>query len=188
MIAGVDATFLLYLFAPTGQVGVPLDSNDQPITMAKERVQGLVDELEKIGATIIVATPALSEIMIRSGVQAGQTWLGMMNKSKAFKVVAFDAKSAIEVALMSGHAVKGENGHVASDGTHAKLKYDRQIVAIAHTEGATTFYTDDRNQTNLAKRFGMTVKGLADCPIPTTAAQIPMTLQGGHGSELTKDH
>lgn len=187
MIAGADATFLLYLFAPVGSVGVPLDSNGQPVTMAKERVQGLVDELEKIGAIVIVPTPALSEIMVRSGVQAGQAWLATMNKSKAFKVVPFDAKAAIEVALMAGHAVKGESGAMSNEGTHAKLKYDRQIVAIAHTEGATAFYTDDRNQANLARRLGMTVKGLIDCPIPTSAAQRPLTLEGGEGHALTKD-
>lgn len=59
MIIGADATFLLYFFAPPGQVGVPIDPNtSQPVIMAKERVQGLIAELEKQGATIIVATPA----------------------------------------------------------------------------------------------------------------------------------
>lgn len=171
MIVGVDTSFLLYLFAPPGTVGVPLDSNDQPVTMPKERVAGLVEELEKIGATIIVSTPAMSELMIRSGVQAAQAWLAIMNKSKVFKVVPFDVKSAIEVAMMAGHAVKGENGKDPDQGTYAKLKYDRQIVAVAHTEGATVFYSDDGRQRTLAQRAGMTVKGLADCIVPTTAAR-----------------
>lgn len=149
--------------------------------MAKERVQGLIDDLEKQGATIVVGTPALSEIMVRAGVQAGQSWLAIMNKSKAFKVVGFDAKSAIEVAIMAGHSVKGEKGKAATKETYAKLKYDRQIVAIAHTEGASTFYTDDQRQTNLAKRLGMTVRGLGDLPIPTTAAQLPFSFEVPNG-------
>ncbi|HEY8571237.1 hypothetical protein [Phenylobacterium sp.] len=179
MIVGVDATFLLYFFAPPEGVGVPLDFAGQPISMAKERVQGLIAELEKQGSTIIVGTPALSEIMVRSGVQAGQSWLAMMNQSKAFKVVPFDAKSAIEVAIMGGHMVKGETSKAATGGTYAKLKYDRQIVAIAATEGATTFYTDDVGQRSLALRLGMSVRGLAEIPIPTTAAAQELPWSGG---------
>ncbi len=186
MIVGVDTSFLLYLFAPPGTVGVPLDAAGLPVTMPKERVAGLVAELEKTGARIIVSTPAMSELMIRSGVHAAQTWFSIMNKTKVFKVVPFDVKSAIEVALMAGHAVKGEGGKDPNDGTFAKLKYDRQIVAVAHTEGATAFYSDDRTQRNLAQRLGMTVKGLADCIIPTNAAQVPLDLEGGAGDSLTK--
>lgn len=171
MIAGVDATFLLHFFLPPGKVGVPLDSAGHPVSMAKERVAGLIAELEKQGSTIIVGTPALSEIMVRAGVQAGQTWLAMMNQSKTFKVVPFDPKAAMEVAIMAGHLAKGEGGKTANQETYAKLKYDRQIVAIAKTEGATTFYTDDDRQANLAKRLGMTVRGLADIPVPTLAAK-----------------
>jgi hypothetical protein len=182
LIVGADATFLLYFFAPVDSVGVPKDSNDQPVTMAKERVRGLIDDLEKQQARIIVPTPALSEIMVQAGVQAGQNWLAIMNKSKVFKVVPFDAKSAIEVAIMAGHTVKGEAAKEATRETYAKLKYDRQIVAIAHTEAATVFYTDDRRQQNLAKRLGMTVRGLADLPIPTEWAQ-PSLFEPQHGED-----
>jgi predicted nucleic acid-binding protein len=128
-----------------------------------------------------VATPALSEIMVRAGVQAGQNWLAIMNKSKCFKVVPFDAKSAIEVAIMAGHTVKGEEAKEATRDTYAKLKYDRQIIAIAHTEGATTFYTDDHRQRNLAERLGMTVRCLSDLPIPAAAAQTEMEFEGPDG-------
>jgi hypothetical protein len=174
LIVGVDATFLLHLFAPPGSVGVILDAAGQPIPLPKERVQGLVADLEKTASTIIVGTPALSEIMVRAGVQAGQAWLAIMNASKAFRVVPFDTKSAIEVALMAGNTVKGQDLSGATIETYAKLKYDRQIVAIARTEGATVFYTDDDRQANLAKRLGMAAKGLADCPIPTGAAQTQL--------------
>lgn len=148
---------------------------------------GLVAELEKVGATIIVATPALSEIMIRTGVQAAQTWITEMNKSSMFKIVEFDIKSAIEVALMAGHTVRGEGKRKADNDTYAKLKYDRQIVAIAHTEGASIFYTDDKKQKVLAQRLGMVVRSLADCPIPETEAEPGLNLEGGRGDSLTPD-
>lgn len=179
MIIGVDTSFLLYFFAPPGMVGTPLDDNGVPVTFAKERVTGLLDELEKVGAKIVVGTPALSELMIRSGVEAAQAWATIMRKSAVFKIVPFDEKSAVEVAIMAGHAVKGESSNGDGDGTYAKLKYDRQIVAIAHTEGATVFYSDDRRQRNLATRLGMAVRGLADCIVPAAASQTSFAFGSG---------
>lgn len=181
----MDTSFLLYLFAEPGEVGTPLQ-NGQPIPFAKERVAALVSELEKLKATIIVGTPAMSELMIRSGVPAGQQWLAIMKKSTVFKVVPFDEKSAVEVAIMAGHALEGEKGTIANGATYAKLKYDRQIVAIAHTEGATAFYSDDDNQRTHAARLGMNVKGLADCIVPPTASQSPLQLVGGRGEKPVK--
>jgi len=35
-----DTTFLLYLFAPDGEVGVPLDENGIPIEFVVQRVKG----------------------------------------------------------------------------------------------------------------------------------------------------
>jgi predicted nucleic acid-binding protein len=170
----MDATFLLHFFAPVGTVGVPLDSNSQPVAFAKERVEALVKELEKTGARIIVGTPALSEITVRAGVKAAQEWIALMDKSAHFSIVPFDIKSAIQVAIMTGHSIKGEGGKAATSDTYAKMKYDRQIVAIAHTEGATVFYTDDGRQGNMATPLGMVVRGIADCPVPDGVAQMSM--------------
>lgn len=183
MIVGADATFLLYFFAPAGTVGVPTDAHGAPISFAKERVEGLIEELGKSGARVIVATPALAEIMVRTGVVAGQAYIKLMRASKVFTIVPFDEKSAIEVALMAGHAVQGAGDRDLLVGTKAKVKYDRQIVAIAHTEGAKTFYTDDENQGKLAKRLGMVVKGLGDCLVPTTAAQASFAFNPGEDEE-----
>lgn len=171
MIVGLDATFLLYFFAPAGSVETPRDSGEQPVDFAKERVALLIEDLEKSHATLIVGTPALAEISVRAGVQAAQEWITTMKKSAIFRIVPFDEKSAIEVAIMAGNEIKGDGISVVSAETYAKVKYDRQIVAIAHTEGAKTFYTDDQRQGNLAKRLGMVVRGLEDCPAPTASSQ-----------------
>ena len=174
MIVSLDTTFLLYIFAPVGHVGVPLDANGQPLGFAKERVAALVADWEKTGAKIIVPTPALSEIMVRAGVQTGQSYVAIMNKSKAFKIASFDERAAIEVAIMAGNAVKGHDLKNATPTTHAKMKYDWQIVAVACVEGAKVFYTDDVNQRTVAARAGLAVKGLADCLVPTVAAQTDL--------------
>lgn len=174
MIVGADSTFLLYFFAPAGTVLTPLDENGGQISFAKERVQGLIAELEKASAKVIVGTPALSEIMVRTGVVAGQSYVKIMRASKAFRIVPFDEKAAIEVAIMAGHSTAGAAEDDLMVGTKAKVKYDRQIVAIAHTEGASTFFTDDGNQGKLAQRLGMKVRGLTDCLVPTEVAQADL--------------
>lgn len=180
MIVGIDSTFLLYFFAPSGTVLTPLDENDAQIPFAKERVQGLIAELEKASSKVIVGTPALSEVMVRTGVVAGQGYLKIMRTSKAFRVVPFDEKAAIEVAIMAGHMLAGADEADLLVGTKAKIKYDRQIVAIAHTEGATTFFTDDGNQRRLAQRLGMIVRGISDCLVPTVAAQQDLPWNKDH--------
>lgn len=70
-----------------------------------------------------------------------------------------------------GHVIEGERGRSATAATHAKLKYDRQIVAIAKVEGARLLYTDDRDQRAFAEKHGLTVRGLADLPLPDSNAQ-----------------
>lgn len=183
MTVAFDASFLLYLFAPAGQVGAPLGPDGKPIAFAKERVQALFLALEEQKTKIVIPTPALSEVMVRSGVEAGQSYIAIMAKKRVFRIAPFDEKSAIELPIMYGLHRRGEALKQANEGTYAKIKYDRQIVAIAFTEGCSTIYTDDENQAKFAMKQGMAVIGLADCPIPTDAAQIPLKLEGEHGQE-----
>lgn len=176
MMVAFDASFLLYLFAPAGDVGTPLDENEKPIEFAKQRVKALFDALEAGNTKIVIPTPALSEVMVRTGVEAGQAYMALMAKTKVFRIVPFDEKSAIELPLMYGLQRKGEGLKSADAGTYAKVKYDRQIVAIACTEGCKTLYTDDQNQRKFAEKQGMKVIGLADCPVPTEDAQMQLSL------------
>ena len=177
MSVAFDATFLLYLFAPPGQVAVPLDDSGKPIQHVPERVKLLFEDIEKSGTTIIIPTPALSEIYVRAGVEAGQEWARIMKRAKIFKVSAFDEVAAAEAAIMVGSAKKCPAIIPQTDGTWAKIKYDKQIVAIAISQGAKTLYTDDRNQGNFAKRYGLQVIGVGDCPLPHSIAQLSLGLE-----------
>lgn len=176
MSVAFDATFLLYLFAPPGQVSVPLDENGALIKHVPERVQLLFDDIEKSGTTIIVPTPALSEIYVRAGVESGQEWIRIMKKAKVFRISNFDEIAAAEGAIMVGAAKKCPAIKPQTDGTWAKIKYDKQIVAIAVSQGAKTLYTDDHNQGNFARRYGLQVVGVGDCPLPPSIAQLELEL------------
>ena len=61
-----DATTLLLLLSPN--VEAPTDpATGQKVELAGERVDFLVQQFEKDRTKIIVPTPALSEILVRSG-------------------------------------------------------------------------------------------------------------------------
>lgn len=62
--------------------------------------------------------------------------------------------------------------------TYAKLKFDRQIVAIAKVVGGTQIYSDDHGLKKVAERAGIDVVRLQDLPLP------PEELQGNFLEEL----
>jgi hypothetical protein len=47
-----------------------------------------------------------------------------------------------------------------------KIKFDRQIVAVAKVAGVTAIYSDDRQLRAFAEQQGLRVMGLADLPLP----------------------
>jgi len=168
-----DATALLLLVAP--QVAIPLDSKGKPITYAKERIDGAVRALAKAKEKIVIPTPALSEALVRAGEPAANAYLQAISKSPHFKIAAFDQMAALELALMTAAAIKGGK-KVSKEVTWAKLKFDRQIVAIAKVNGEGVIYTDDKNLRKVAYDNGLRAVSLADLPVPDEAAQIPMDL------------
>jgi hypothetical protein len=56
-------------------------------------------------------------------------------------------------------------------GLWAKIKFDRQIVAIAKVARATTIYSDDSDVRVIAAAEGIAVVGLAELELPDTKRQ-----------------
>jgi hypothetical protein len=165
-----DATTLLILLAP--DASVPLDSEGVAISYPKERVDGLVSDLAKSKTKILIPTPALSEALVRAGSVAAAQYLAKIRKSAHFMIEPFDEKAAIEVALMTKNAIDNGNKKAGSQESWTKVKYDRQIVAIAKVNGVTTIYTDDGGLKNFAKTSGLRAIGLGELMIPDRSAQI----------------
>jgi hypothetical protein len=101
-----DATILLLLLRPN--VGCPVDSCGNPIAAIQERLDYLVERLEKQRTRIIVPTPVLSEVLVRAGA-AGPDILDKLTRSTVFKIEPFDTKAAVEAALMTKSAIDGGN-------------------------------------------------------------------------------
>lgn len=170
-----DATTLLLLLAP--DTSVPRDANGKPVSFARERIDGLVADLSKRKVKIVIPTPALSEALVRAGAVAGENYLARIKKSRWFKIESFDERAAIEVAEMTRSAIDHGDKKDGSDATWAKVKYDRQIVAIAKVNSASAIYSDDINLASFAKRAGLHVINIAELDIPSATAQMDLLSQ-----------
>ncbi|TPN29607.1 type II toxin-antitoxin system VapC family toxin [Mesorhizobium sp. B2-3-3] len=180
-----DTTTLLLLLAP--DASVPKDSNGTPISFAKERIDGLVVDLSKRKVKIIIPTPALSEALVRAGSVAGANYLARIRKSGWFRIESFDERAAIEVAEMTKGAIDRGDKKDGSDATWTKVKYDRQIVAIAKVNSAPAIYSDDINLTSFARRNGLRVISVADLNVPNEASQMDWVNQANEQASQEPD-
>lgn len=161
----IDATLLLLLLRPD-DAGVPLDpSTNAPVTDFQERLSYWIEETERAGSKIIIPTPALSEVLVRAGA-AGPAIVEELRKYSVFEVAAFDAIEAIELAAMTREAMsaKEKREGLTPTATWAKIKFDRQIIAIARVRQATTVYTDDEDIKTFGVRAGLGVVALHELP------------------------
>jgi predicted nucleic acid-binding protein len=158
-----DNTMLLLTLFPG--VPVPTDpATNLPITDAAARVEYLLKTLDARRERVAIPAPVLSEVLIRAGANMG-AYLTKFQKSAMFRIESFDARAAVEVALMAQDAISIGDKKDGSDEVWAKVKYDRQIIAIAKVIGASAIYSDDKGVKRTAVRVGMPVIGLLECPL-----------------------
>lgn len=172
MIAAVDATALTLLVNPGAEP--PTDpASGQPTLHARERIELLVSEVDSARGTIIVPTPALAEVLVRAG-DAGPEVLERMNRSARFKIAEFDVRAAVEVAAMTRQAIReGDKKGGAEEGVPwQKVKYDRQIIAIARVNNASAVYSDDRNIAAFGAQVGLRVVRTWELPLPETTEDL----------------
>lgn len=164
-----DATMLMLLIYPDS--GVPADSSTGlPVTSVPERIAHFIETHEKSKAKIGIPTPALSEILVRAGSSAVRI-VEKIREFSVFEILPFDERAAIEVAMMTRRAIDAGSKKADSDEVWSKIKYDRQIIAIARVWQADAIYSDDRKLRNAATAVGMTAISLADLSLPPEKAQ-----------------
>jgi predicted nucleic acid-binding protein len=154
-----DANFLIYFLDPKIKGGVG----------SNPRIDHLVATIQKTGERIVVPTPALSELLVKAG-DAGPKYLEIIARSKYFRVVEFGVRAAVEAAALEREArLNGPKRGTVPESTWDKVKFDRQIVAIAKAVGAKTIYTNDDQLARHARASGLeaiTPDNLADPPEP----------------------
>jgi len=174
MMVVLDATILLPVI--WSAVPAPIDpATGKPVDMLRERVNGLIADLQRRGTKVVIPTPALSEILVRAG-GAAHGYVQMLSNASAVKIEAFDERAAVEVAMMTNQAISEGDKRGRGASIWAKVKYDRQIVAIAKVIGATAIYSDDPDIRTFGEKAGIKVLGAADLPIPDDARQASLDL------------
>ena len=154
-----DSTFLTFLFIPSA----PCETE-----RAKDRIDYLIGSLQGSGERIVIPSPALAELLIGVGHSRSQI-LHELTHSPKFLIAPFDTMAALELALLAD-AVRKQAGKKKGDsgGTWAKVKFDWQIVTIAKAQNASTIYSEDPEIKKLAVFVGITVKSVANLPLPPT--------------------
>jgi hypothetical protein len=171
----IDSTNLLLMLRPDTRV--PNGPDGKPVDRPKDRIDFLVHRLSKAKSKIIIPTPALSEALVRAGAAASQQIVDELQKYSVFSIEPFDTRAALEVAAMSREALSSGNKKANSSAPWQKVKYDRQIVAIAKVHGATEIYSDDDGVAALGERAKIKVIRLADLPLPPEKAQLDFQLE-----------
>jgi len=169
----IDNTMLTLLLHPKARA--PQDPNTgQPIDRLEDRLEVLVQEWEEDNETVLIPTPVLSEFLILAD-KDGPAYLTDIDANPHFVVVGFDQKAAVELAVMNLAVRKGPSKNKRGDagGTWAKIVFDRQIVAIAKTNGATVIYSDDGGLEKFAKQHLISVVKTWELPLPP-AKQIKL--------------
>ncbi len=175
----IDATMLMPFLRP--DIPISVSVNGVRVERAKERIDYLVKQLEKERTKIIVPTPVLSEILVRAGAEASEKIIEFLQKYSVFRIEPFDTRAAIEVAAMTRELLNGrERKRGTSNATWTKIKFDRQIVAIAKVSNATIIYSDDDDVRQIATRVKIKVRGISDLELPPQDAQLGLELTGTH--------
>ncbi|MFZ1142753.1 MAG: PIN domain-containing protein [Candidatus Sulfotelmatobacter sp.] len=163
----IDSTFLSLMLHPKARP--PRDpSTQKPVERIEDRIEKLTEDLDSESERMIVPTPVLSEFLVLAGSDAPE-YLNRLGEKKNLLVKPFDEKAAIAAIELEDRKQTSKRGPSSSPWT--KVRFDRQIVAIAKTNGAKRIYSDDEDLMKYAARAGIEVVRTWDLPLPA-AKQI----------------
>ena len=123
----------------------------------------------------MIPTPVLSEVLVHAG-DAGPRFLELLGENRWFRIEAFDRRAAVELAAMTHDALVAGDLRAGTDATRAKLKFDRQIIAIALTRGETIIYSADGDIARLGRTLGLEVVRSHELPRRPEDPQLPLDL------------
>lgn len=174
----VDSTILLLLLQPNA--APPRADDGEEITEPVARVEQLITDLQKSRERVLLPTPVLAEVLVRASSTESALIVERIAKYSIFEIVAFDQRAAIEHASL----IRSEPPHRSPRSTSrrdpaetwAKMKFDRQIVAIARVHNASRVYSDDGGLQKLCRRIKLPVFGLTDLPLPAAKMQRELPL------------
>ena len=135
------------------------------VDRTKDRLSLLVEQLERANAKVVIPTPILSEFLVLAG-NAGPEYLSEMANSDLYEIQPFDTLAAVEAAAQMMSAMAAGDKRAGSKQRWQVVKVDREAMAIAKVHRVSCVYSDDSDFRPLAEAAGITVKGMADLPLP----------------------
>jgi predicted nucleic acid-binding protein len=170
-MVAIDNTFLTLMLHPKAKP--PHDpSTKKPVERIADRIEKLLEDLDGESERMVLPTPVLSEFLILVG-RDGPEYLEKLSGMKNILVKPFDQVAAIELAAVEVEDRLRQGKRAGSGSPWAKLRFDRQIVAIAKTNGASRIYSDDEDVVKFATRREMKVIRTWELPLPP-ARQIDL--------------
>jgi hypothetical protein len=173
MIA-LDTTALSALFIPGTKLcraGTTI-----PIKHGKERLEALVERIAGEREAILIPTPVLSELLVCIPPDRIAEFLTQLGASIWFRVESFDTAAAVELGIRTAKAIAaGDKREGApADTPWTKVKFDRQIIAIALVNGASEIISDDPHVKAIGERWGIKVTSVEDLPLPSDLIPPPL--------------
>jgi predicted nucleic acid-binding protein len=166
-----DNSFLTLVLHPTVKRPPKDPATGRTVDRVQERVDLLLETLERDRETIIIPAPVLTEFLILIGEEDGSRLVTAIENDKNYQIESFDKRAAIELAVMSrGIRAKGGRRGDQTE-TWAKIQFDRQIVAIAKVYNVTAIYSDDKGLGSFAEKNGLKVVRTWELPLPEEDAQ-----------------
>jgi predicted nucleic acid-binding protein len=169
----IDTKFLALMLNPKARPRK--DPSVHLVDRLEDRIEKLLEDLDNESERIIVPTPVLSEFLILAG-RDSSAYLEKLASMKNFLIKPFDEMAAVELAAIEvADRVMGDK-RGGSIGDWAKVRFDRQIIAIAKTNGAKRIYSDDKDLGKFSSRLGIEVVRTSDLPLPA-AKQINLAYE-----------
>lgn len=181
----LDTSVLAYLLYPDAPA--PIDpATGHPVGACKERLQHFVKRHQK--SKILIAAPTYAEFLVKAGPDKFREVDEIFNKSRVFKLAAFDEACALECALLEQEARREGDKKRGSIAAWQKVKFDRQILSVGLFHCVTTIYTDDESLRGLATRSGVEALGIADMPLPEAARQHKIDFSAANHADDVAQH
>lgn len=148
------------------------------------RIESLFDNTNQV----IVPMPVFAEFLVGAR-ENEDTWLESLTRKPRFTIAPFDRRSAYECAELA-HRIRAmsPNGTKRGNGRKdawQKVKFDRQILAIAQANGCDLLVCADGELKDEAISLGMRALAVREIPLPPGAAQRKLDLAGTQQSEAT---
>jgi hypothetical protein len=157
-----DAGFIHILFDDRARLP---RKGKQVVERAQERIDFLVQTISDRRDKIILPSPALTEFMLLAS-DRYRDYLAIIKRKSVFEIAGFDDPEAIELVEHWNKFGDRKKLKPGTPETWAKLKYDRQIAAIAVTRRVECIYSTDGDLEKYAAQLNIKFCGLADLPAP----------------------